>query len=91
MPDVPPIGDVVPGYEGSSWDGIGVPLGTPLEIVDILSKQSNAALADTGFKVKLADLGVEPFVISPAEFSKFIVEYTVKWGKVIRAADIKGE
>ena len=91
MPDVPPIGDFVPGYEGSSWDGIGVPSSTPLEIVDILSKQTNAALADNGFKAKLADLGVEPFVTSPAEFRKFIVKYTEKWGKVIRAADIKGE
>jgi tripartite-type tricarboxylate transporter receptor subunit TctC len=91
LPDVPPISDYLPGYEASSWDGIGAPAKTPPEIVGILNKQVNAALADPTFKARLADLGAEPFVGSPAEFGKFIVDYTEKWGKVIRAAGIKAE
>jgi tripartite-type tricarboxylate transporter receptor subunit TctC len=91
LPDVPPISDFLPGYEASSWDGIGAPANTPPEIVEILNKQVNAALADPTFKARLADLGAEPFAGSPAEFGKFIVDYTEKWGKVIRAAGIKAE
>jgi tripartite-type tricarboxylate transporter receptor subunit TctC len=89
LPDVPPIGDFVAGYEASTWDGIGAPANTPPEIIAILNKQVNAALADPTFKARLVDLGAEPFASSPAEFSKFIVEFTEKWGKVIRAAHIK--
>ena len=91
LPDVPPISDFLPGYEASSWDGIGAPANTPPEIIGILNKQVNAALADPIFKARLADLGAEPFAGSPAEFGKFIVDYTEKWGKVIRAAGIKAE
>jgi len=91
LPDVPPISDFLPGYEASSWDGIGAPANTPPEIVEILNKQVNAALADPTFKARLADLGAEPFAGSPAEFGKFIVDYTEKWGEVIRAAGIKAE
>ena len=91
LPDVPPISDYLPGYEASSWDGIGAPANTPPEIVGILNKQVNAALADPTFKARLAHLGAEPFAGSPAEFGKFIVDYTEKWGKVIRAAGIKAE
>jgi len=91
LPDVPSISDYLPGYEASSWDGIGAPANTPPEIVGILNKQVNAALADPTFKARLADLGAEPFAGSPAEFGKFIVDYTEKWGKVIRAAGIKAE
>ena len=91
LPDVPPIGDFVPGYDASSWDGIGAPANTPPEIIAVLNKEVNAALADATFKARLADLGVEPFPNSPAEFGKFIVEYTEKWAKVIRTAGIKAE
>ncbi len=91
LPDVPPISDFLPGYEASSWDGIGAPANTPLEIVGILNKQVNAALADPTFKARLVELGVEPFPNSPADFGKFIVEYTDKLAKVIRAANIKAE
>jgi tripartite-type tricarboxylate transporter receptor subunit TctC len=91
LPDVPPIGDFVPGYEASSWDGIGAPANTPQEIVDILSKEVNAALVDATFKARLANLGVEPFAISPKEFHEFIVEFTEKWARVIHAAGIKAE
>jgi tripartite-type tricarboxylate transporter receptor subunit TctC len=91
LPDVPPIGDFVSGYQAFSWDGIGAPAGTPPEIIAILNKQVNAVLADPTFKARLVDLGAEPFISSPAEFGKFTVEFTEKWGKVIRAAGIKGE
>ena len=91
LPDVPPIGDFVPGYEASGWDGIGGPANTPPEIVAILNKEVNAALADPTFKARLVDLGADSFASSPAEFGKFIFEYTEKWAKVIRAANIKAE
>jgi tripartite-type tricarboxylate transporter receptor subunit TctC len=91
LPDIPPIGDFVPGYEASGWDGIGAPANTPPEIVSILNKEVNAALADAAFKARLADLGADPFANSPAGFGKFIAEYIEKWGKVIRAANIKAE
>jgi len=91
LPDVPPIGDFVPGYEASGWDGIGAPANTPPEIISILNKEVNAALADATFKARLADLGADPFANSPTGFSQFIVEYTERWGKVIRAAGIKAE
>ena len=91
LPDVPPIGDFVPGYEASGWDGIGGPANTPPEIIAILNREVNAALADPTFKARLVDLGADSFASSPAEFGKFIVEYTEKWAKVIRAANIKAE
>jgi tripartite-type tricarboxylate transporter receptor subunit TctC len=91
LPDMPPIGDFVPGYEATGWDGIGGPADTPPEIVGILNKEVNAALADPTFKTRLVDLGADSFATSPAEFGKFIVEYTEKWAKVIRAANIKAE
>jgi tripartite-type tricarboxylate transporter receptor subunit TctC len=91
LPDVPPIGDFLPGYEASSWDGIGAPANIPPDIIGILNKEVNAALADPTFKARLADLGAEPFAGSPADLAKFIVDYTEKWGKLIRAAGIKAE
>jgi tripartite-type tricarboxylate transporter receptor subunit TctC len=92
LPDVPPISDSVPGYEASSWDGIGAPVNTPAEIVTLLNKAVNAALADPAFKARLADLGAEPFSAgSSAEFGKFVVDYCDKWAKLIRAAGISGE
>jgi tripartite-type tricarboxylate transporter receptor subunit TctC len=91
LPNVPPIGDFVPGYEASGWQGIGAPKNTPAEIIDKLNKEINAALADPTFRARLIDLGALPFATSPAEFGQFIVEFTEKWAKVIRAANIKAE
>jgi tripartite-type tricarboxylate transporter receptor subunit TctC len=91
LPDVPPIGDFVPGYEASSWDGIGAPVGTPPEIIAVVNREVNAALVDPTFKAKLVDLGAEPFGNSPTEFGKFIAEFTDKWAKVIQKAGIKAE
>jgi tripartite-type tricarboxylate transporter receptor subunit TctC len=91
LPEVPPIGDFVPGYEGTGWVGIVAPAKTPHEIIALLNAQVNAALADPAFKGRLEDLGAEPFAGSPAAFGTFIAEFTDKWGKVIRAAGIKAE
>src|SRR5262252_9325835 len=76
LPDVPTIGSFVPGYEAAGWVGLGVPANTAPEIIAILSRQVNAALADPTFKARLVDLGLEPYATSPAEFGKFIVDYT---------------
>ena len=91
LPDVPTVGDFVPGYEASLWQGIGAPKSTPPEIVDKLNKEINAALADPKMKARLADLGGTPLLGSPADFAKLIADDTEKWGKVIRAANIKAE
>ena len=91
LPDVPPIGDFVPGYEGTGFEGIGAPANTPLEVIAILSRQVNAALFDPMFKARLGDLGMEPFAGLPADFGKFIADETEKWGKVVKSANIKAE
>jgi tripartite-type tricarboxylate transporter receptor subunit TctC len=91
LPDVPTIDEFFSGYEGVAWAGIGAPASTPQEIIVILNKEVNAALADPRFKANLAEFGAEPFAGSPAEFGKFIADETEKWGKVIRAANIKPE
>src|SRR6516165_10055143 len=91
LPDVPTIGEFVPGYEATGWTGIGAPANTPPEIVATLNQHVNAALGDTTFKAKLAKLGLEPFASTPAEFGQFIAEHTEKWGRVIRTAGIKAE
>src|SRR5262245_52252360 len=91
LPDIPTVGQFVPGYEAGNWYGIGVPTGTPAEIISKLNKGINAGLADTKMKARLADLGETPFPGSPAEFGQLIAEETEKWRKVIRAANIKAE
>jgi len=91
LPKLPTVGDFVPGYEASSWYGVGAPTNTPAEIIDRLNKEINAGLADPKMKTRLADLGVAVVQSSPAEFGKFIADETEKWGRVIRAANIKPE
>jgi tripartite-type tricarboxylate transporter receptor subunit TctC len=91
VPDVPPIGDFVKGYEGTDWTGIGTASNTPPEVVATLNKAVNAALADPVFVGRLADLGVDPFPSTPPDFGKFIADYTGQWGKIIRAAGLKAE
>lgn len=91
LPDVPTIDETVPGYEASGWTGLCAPAGTPSEIVTTLNQHVNAALADAGFKAKLAELGLEPYASTPAEFGKFVADSTEKWSKVIRTAGIKAE
>ena len=89
LPDLPTVGEFVPGYAASGWFGICAPGTTPVEIVDRLNKQINAGLGDSKLKARLADLGSEVFVGSPSDFGKHIAEETEKWGKVVRAAHIK--
>jgi tripartite-type tricarboxylate transporter receptor subunit TctC len=91
LPDVAPVGNFVPGYEASGWEGIGAPRSTPVEIIDRLNGEINTALADAGFKSRLANLGVEAFATSPRDLGRFIADYTEKWGKLIRAAGISAE
>jgi tripartite-type tricarboxylate transporter receptor subunit TctC len=91
LPHIPTVGEFVPGYEASTWYGVGVPKNTPAEIVDKLNKEINAGLAAPKLKARFADLGGTPLVGSPADFAKLIADETEKWGKVIRAANIKAE
>jgi tripartite-type tricarboxylate transporter receptor subunit TctC len=91
LPDLPPVGDFVPGYETSQWYGISAPKNTPPEIVQKLNREINMAIADPAMKARLAALGGEPLPGSPAEFGKLIAEETEKWAKVVRAAGIKPE
>jgi len=91
LPDLPTVGDFVPGYEASSWYAVGAPRDTPAEIVHILNREINGALADPKMKARLADLGATIFTRSPAELGKFITDETQKWAKVIRFAGIKPE
>jgi tripartite-type tricarboxylate transporter receptor subunit TctC len=91
LPDIPTVGEFLPGYEASFWYGVGAPKATPAEIVEKLNKEINAGLADPKFKARLADLGGTVLAGSPADFGKLIADETEKWGKVIRAANIKPE
>jgi tripartite-type tricarboxylate transporter receptor subunit TctC len=91
LPDVPTVGESVPGYETDTWYGIGAPKNTPAEIITMLNAEINAGLADAKMKERFADLGGVPLPMSPAEFGKFIAEQTDKWGKVIAFAGIKAE
>jgi tripartite-type tricarboxylate transporter receptor subunit TctC len=91
FPNLPPIGEFVPGYEGTGWQGIGAPRSTPTEIIEKLNRAINAGLADPKYKSRLTDLGAEIFAGSPADFGKFIVDYTERWAPIIRAAGIKPE
>jgi tripartite-type tricarboxylate transporter receptor subunit TctC len=91
LPDIPTVGEFVPGYETSIVLGVGVPKATPVEIIDKLNREINAALADPKIKARLADFGGTPLVVSPADFGRLIAEETEKWGKVIKFAGIKPE
>jgi tripartite-type tricarboxylate transporter receptor subunit TctC len=91
LPDLPTVNDFVPGYEAISWYGIVAPKNTPSDVVDKLNKEINAALADPKIKGRLADLGGTVLPGSPAQFGKFIADEAEKWGKVVKAANMKAE
>jgi tripartite-type tricarboxylate transporter receptor subunit TctC len=91
MPDIPTVGDFVPGYDTSQWYGINAPKNTAAEIVDKLNKEINAALADPKMKARLADLGGAVLPGSPGEYGSLIAEDTEKWAKVVKFAGIKAE
>jgi tripartite-type tricarboxylate transporter receptor subunit TctC len=89
LPDVPTIGEFVPGYEAVGWLGIVAPKDTPAAVIDMANNAINAGLADPKIKQTIADWGEIVFASSPAEFGKFLAAENEKWGKVIRAANIK--
>jgi len=91
LPDVPTVGDSLPGYEASGWYGIVAPRGTPPAIVDRLNKQITAALDDAGVKARLADLGCDMFAGSPADFAKFIENETQKWAEVVKFTGVTAD
>jgi tripartite-type tricarboxylate transporter receptor subunit TctC len=91
LPDLPTVGEFVPGYEASGWFGVGAPRATPAEIVDKLNKEINAGLADPNMKTRLAELGGTVLVGSSADFGKLIADETEKWGKVVKFIGIKAD
>jgi tripartite-type tricarboxylate transporter receptor subunit TctC len=91
LPDVPTVGEFVPGYETSGWYGIGAPKNTPSQIIDQLNEAINAGLADPKIKARLADLGGTPLLGSPADLGKLIADETEKWGKVVKFAGVKAD
>jgi tripartite-type tricarboxylate transporter receptor subunit TctC len=84
LPELPTVGEFLPGYEASGWLGIGAPKGT--SVIDKLNKEVNAALGDSKMRARLADLGATVLAVSPADFGKLIAEETEKWGKVIKSS-----
>jgi tripartite-type tricarboxylate transporter receptor subunit TctC len=91
LPHLPTIGEFVPGYEASAWQGLGAPKNTPTDIIERLNVEVNAALADPRIKARLTDFGASVLVGSTADFAKLIAEETEKWGQLIRAANLKPE
>jgi tripartite-type tricarboxylate transporter receptor subunit TctC len=91
LPDVPAVSEFIPGYEASTWNGFSVPANTPADIIETLNKEINAGLADPQIKARLADLGATALPGSPGDFGKLVADDTAKWGKIIRADNIKAE
>jgi len=91
LPDVPALGEFVPGYEAGDWLGIGAPKDTPAEIIDRLNKEVTAGIADAKIKGRFTELGIQPMPMTPAEFGKLLADDIDKWAKVIRAARIRPE
>ena len=91
LPDVPTIAETVPGYEARTWAGVGVPKGTPPEIIARLNRDINAGLADPTIKARLAEVGTVPMVLTAAEFSAYVAAESEKWAKVVKFAGIKPE
>jgi tripartite-type tricarboxylate transporter receptor subunit TctC len=91
LPDLPPVGDFVPGYEASSWHGIGVPKNTPADIVEKLNNEINAVLTDPKVIARLAEIGGVPMPMTPVQFGQFVANETEKWAKVVKFAGIKAD
>ena len=91
LPEIPIMGDFVPGYEASAWLGFGAPKDTPGAIIGMLNREVNAGLADPAIKTRIADLGGTVLALSPAKFGKFIADETEKWAKVIKFVGVKAD
>jgi tripartite-type tricarboxylate transporter receptor subunit TctC len=91
LPDVPTIGETVPLYVANSWCGIGVPRGTPPEIIERLNREINAGLRDPAVKARLAQVATTPIFFTPAEFGAYMASEIEKWGKVVRTAGVRPE
>ena len=89
LPDIPTVGDFVPGYEATGWQGVGAPRSTPAAVIEKLNREINAVLADPKMKARIVDFGYTVFVSSPADFGTFIAAYTEKWAKVIKFSGAK--
>jgi len=91
VPEVPTVGETVPGYDVSGWTGVGVPTGTPPEIIATLNREINAGLTDPRIKARLAELGGRPIVLSAHELGKLWSADTEKWAKLVKLAGVKPE
>jgi tripartite-type tricarboxylate transporter receptor subunit TctC len=91
LPNIPTVAEFLPGYEVSAWQGLAAPKGTPADIIEVLNKEINAALADPALKARLFDLGTAPLPGSPADFEKLVAIDTEKWAKVVKTAGIKAD
>jgi tripartite-type tricarboxylate transporter receptor subunit TctC len=91
LPDIPALGEFVPDYEASAWQGVGAPKDTPAEIIDRLNEEINAGLADPKLKARIVELGAVPMPMAPADFGKFIAGETEKWAKVVKSAGVRAE
>jgi tripartite-type tricarboxylate transporter receptor subunit TctC len=91
LPDVPTVGETVPGYEVSTWSGVGVPTGTPSEIIEKLNREINAGLADPSIKARFAEVGATPLFFTPAEFGALVAAETERWAKVVKFSGVKPE
>jgi tripartite-type tricarboxylate transporter receptor subunit TctC len=91
LPDVPALGDFLPGYEVTGWIGVAAPKNTPVAIIDKLNKEINAGLADPQIAARVADMASTVLIASPTDLDKLVIEQTAKWGKVIKEAGIKAE
>jgi tripartite-type tricarboxylate transporter receptor subunit TctC len=91
LPDIPTVGEFVPGYEANGWGGVGAPKDTPAEIIDTLNREINAAIADNAIRSRIADLGSVPMPMTAGDFARFIAAETEKWAKVVKFAGIKAQ
>jgi tripartite-type tricarboxylate transporter receptor subunit TctC len=91
LPDIPTVSELLPGFEASTWQGLGAPRSTPMEVIDRLNREINAGLADPRLQARIAETGAAPFAGSAADFARFMAEETAKWGKVVKFAGIKPE
>jgi tripartite-type tricarboxylate transporter receptor subunit TctC len=89
LPDIPTVGDFLPGYEATGWNGVGVAKNTPAEIIEMLNNAINAGLADAKIRARIADLGGVPMAMTPSEFRKFVADETEKWGRAVKFSGTK--